>query len=340
MKTLALIIEDDPAIRESLADRLESLGHDCHAVGAQNEAGERVERCSYNYILLDLELPVRFGRPPSIQIGKNILQLIRTSARNKDTPIIVVTAHGHDRPDLAVELMKAGAVDFVKKPFDNLEQAIREALQRRVNGNPSIGTADSDDVIEMSPLENGKLVFKQDEIELEGIDVCTRDSGAIWRMLELLKQRKDNGQPKAFGGKEIANQLGLSRGQNAVCDAVSKFRKRVIHLLADAGIEAKDDSVIIRGRAGYQINASLTVEDQSGRIPTTVTKDDGDGPNDRQQWIVDELKRGRKLRRCDLEKQFGISTATAKRDLREFGVRIEFIGTGKAGHYALSKRMA
>ena len=43
MKPLALIIEDDPAIRESLADRLESLGHDCHAAGNQNEAGERIE---------------------------------------------------------------------------------------------------------------------------------------------------------------------------------------------------------------------------------------------------------------------------------------------------------
>lgn len=225
MKPLTLIIEDDPAIRESLADRLESLGHDCQAVGAQNEAGERIDRCSYSYVLLDLELPVRFGRPPSIQIGKNILQSIRASARNKDTPVIVVTAHGHDRPDLAVELMKAGAVDFVRKPFDNLEQAIREALQRSVNNAPTNGTPDSDAAIEMRPLGNGKLVFKCDE------------------------------------------------------------------------------------------------------------KDDGDGPLDRQQWIIDELKKGRKLRRCDLEKHFGISTATAKRDLGDLADKIEFIGIGKAGYY-------
>jgi CheY-like chemotaxis protein len=337
MKPLALIIEDDPAIRESLADRLESLGHDCQAVGAQNEAGERIERCAYSYVLLDLELPVRFGRPPSIQIGKNILELIRASSRNKDTPVIVVTAHGHDRPDLAVELMKAGAVDFVRKPFDNLEQSIREALQRRVNGTTSTGTPDSDAPIEMRSLENGKLVFKHDEIELEEIEICTPDSGAIWRILMLLKQRKENGQSKAFGGKDIADLLGLGRGQNAVCDAVSKFRKRVIQLLADAGIEAKDDSVIIRGRSGYQINAALTVEDQSGRIPVAVAEAD-DGPSDRQQWIVEELKRGRKLRRCDLEKQFGISTATAKRDLGDLAENIDFIGTGKAGYYALSAR--
>jgi DNA-binding response OmpR family regulator len=334
MKPLALIIEDDPAIREALADRLESLGHDRQAVGAQNEAVERIERCAYSYILLDLELPVRFGRPPSIQIGKNILQSIRASDRNKDTPVIVVTAHGHDRPDLAVELMKAGAVDFVKKPFDNLEQAIREALQRRVNGNTAGGAHMPETTVEMRTLENGKLVFKCDAIELEDIEICTPDNGAIWRMLLLLKQRKDNGQPKAFGGKDIASNLGLNRGQNAVCDAVSKFRKRVIQLLADAGIEAKEDSVIIRGRAGYQINAALTVDDQSGRAPTAVAKD-VDGPSDRQQWIVEELKKGRKLRRIDLEKQFKISQATAKRDFRILNDVVEFVGPGVTGCYKL-----
>jgi DNA-binding response OmpR family regulator len=335
MKPLALIIEDDPAIRESLADRLESLGHDCQAVGAQNEAGERIERCSYGYILLDLELPVRFGRPPSIQIGKNILELIRASARNKDTPVIVVTAHGHDRPDLAVELMKAGAVDFVSKPFDNLEQSIREALQRRVNGNSAAGP------LHVPPdrraLENGKLIFKHDEIELDGIEVCTRDSGAIWRMLILLKQRKENGQFKAFGGKDIADLLGLGRGQNAVCDAVSKFRKRVIQLLADASIEAKDDSVIIRGRSGYQINAALTVEDRSDLdLPPAI--ENCDGPGDRQQWILDELKSGRKLRRFDIEDHFKISMATAKRDIGDLEKSIEFVGTGKAGYYVLPRK--
>lgn len=338
MKPLALIIEDDPAIRESLADRLESLGHDCQAVGAQNEAAERIVRCSFSYILLDLELPVRFGRPPSIQIGKNILEEIKASACNKNTPIIVVTAHGHDRPDLAVELMKAGAVDFVKKPFDNLEQAIREALQRRTGITPINDPSNSHSPVEMKPLENGKLVFRDQEIELEGIEVCTRDSGAIWRILELLKQRKANGQPKAFGGKEIGHLLGLPRGQNAVCDAVSKFRKRVIERLAESSIDAQSDSVIIRGRSGYQINTALTLDDQSGRAPTAIVKDGGDRPSDRHEWFIDELKNGRKLRRSDLEKKFRISSATAKRDLSYLAESIEFIGTGTSGYYELAIR--
>lgn len=86
MKPLALIIEDDPSIRASLADRLESFGHDSEAVGSQNEAKERIERRMFTYILLDLELPIRFGRPPSIPIGKNVLRDIRASSRIREPP--------------------------------------------------------------------------------------------------------------------------------------------------------------------------------------------------------------------------------------------------------------
>lgn len=111
-------------------------------------------------------------------------------------------------------------------------------------------------------------------------------------MLMFLNQRKANGQPKAFGGKDIASNLGRNCG--LICDAERKFRNRVIQLLADAGIEANEDSVIIRGRAGYQINAELSVEDQSNRVPEAATGEYGHGPGRRQQWIVEELKKGRK----------------------------------------------
>ena len=333
MKPIALIIEDDPSIRASIADRLESFGHDYEAVGSQNEAKERIERREFTYILLDLELPIRFGRPPSIPTGKNILRDIRTSSRNKETPVIVVTAHGHDRPDLAVDVMKAGATDFVKKPFDNLELAIREALQRTDNENDA-GSSPRIPATELRALGDGRMFFQRDEIELEGIPICTRDSGAIWRVLQLLRERKANGQPKPFPGKKIADVLGLGRGQNAVCDAVSAFRRRVVQLLGEAGIQANEDSVIITGKAGYQINAALIVENGSDLPPATAAEDGGDGPESRRRWFVDELKKGRKLRRSDLEDRFGISIATAKRDIADLDTGIEFVGTGKAGFYA------
>lgn len=338
MKPLALVIEDDPAIREALGDRLDSLGHDHHSVGSLNEARERLARCSYAYILLDLELPVRFGRPPSIPVGKNLLVEIRKDPRHKATPVLVVTAHGLDRPDLAVEVMKAGATDFVKKPFENLDQAIREALavpSGGLGGDPSAATADKGGP---RTLDGAALVFLRDRIELAGVTVCTPDNGVIWRILQLLRERRADGRPRAFPGKVIADRLGLNRGQNAVCDAVSPFRKRVVQLLADQGIAASDDSLIVNGRAGYQINQDLAVEDRSERESDGSDGSDNPEPigaEERQEWFVGQLAKGAKLRRRDLERQFGISTATAKRDLAAIADRVEFAGTGAAGCYRL-----
>jgi DNA-binding response OmpR family regulator len=334
MKPIALIIEDDSSIRAALADRLESFGHDCEAVGSQSEAKERIERRGFTYILLDLELPIRFGRPPSIPTGKNVLRDIRTSSRNQTTPVIVVTAHGHDRPDLAVELMRAGADHFVKKPFENLEQAIQDVLGQW-DSQGSNAPCLSPDVPELRKLEHATLTFFPDRIELDDLEICEPDSGAIWRILNLLKERKANGQPKAFPGKRIAELLGLGRGQNAVCDAVSAFRKKLIILLAENGIEGTDELVIMRGRSGYQIHPSLTVDDQSHQ-PHQVTKaESGETPVDRQSWILGELKTGRKLRRADIEKHFKISMATAKRDFRMLDDQVEFIGPGAAGYYVI-----
>jgi CheY-like chemotaxis protein len=334
MKPLALIIEDDPGIRDALADRLESFGHDCEAVGTQMEARERVERRTFSYILLDLELPVRFGRPPSIQIGKNLLREIRTAARNGKTPVIVVTAHGHDRPDLAVEVMRAGANHFVKKPFDNLEEAIQEAIPQ-YGGGDNPGPASEPEPLEKRKLGTATVAFFPDRIDLDGITICEPDKGLIWRILLLLRERKPNGQPRAFPGKRIADLLGSLRGQNAVCDAVSTFRKKVVGVLAGDGIEGDDDSVIVTGKSGYQLSPALVIEDHSDRNVDATTIKDTAAAQDRQHWFLAELAKSRKMRRLDFEHHFGISTATAKRDLRELDGKIEFIGTGAAGYYVL-----
>jgi len=260
---------------------------------------------------------------------------IRKDPRNAGAPVLVVTAHGHDRPDLAVEVMKAGATDFVKKPFDNLDQAIREALEDRQNGGQHPATGEAGGDAGPRTLDGATLVFRRDRIELAGVTVCTADNGLIWRILMLLRERRDDGRPRAIPGKAIAEHLGLLRGQSAVCDAVSAFRRRLVQVLAAEGIEATDDSLIVTGRAGYQVNTDLAVEDLSGSDADSGVGSETIGAEERQAWFVGELEKGVKLRRRDLEEQFGVSTATAKRDLGAISDRVEFVGTGGSGHYKL-----
>lgn len=136
MSPRALIIDDDPAILEDVRDRLESLGHTCDCAESQEATRGLLAQGGYDYVLLDMEIPVKYGRPARIQNGKNLLHEIRATEGFGDVPVIVMTAHGRDGPDLAIEVLRgryAGADDFINKPFPTqgrtLEKVISDALE-------------------------------------------------------------------------------------------------------------------------------------------------------------------------------------------------------------------
>ena len=109
------IVDDDEAVRQSLAFMLSSAGV---AVRLYESAGaflDGLHDVQCGCLITDVRMPDMTG-----------IELLRT-IRERATclPAIVITGHG-DVP-LAVEAMKAGAVDFIEKPFD--EQAILAAVQ-------------------------------------------------------------------------------------------------------------------------------------------------------------------------------------------------------------------
>jgi DNA-binding NtrC family response regulator len=119
-----------------VADILDSLGHKYVQARSQEDARRLIAAKRYSYYLLDLELPVRTDRGfPRIQTGENLLGEIVNRQGEEKAPIIVMTGHGLYRPDLAVRVMKKGAVDYVKKPFpstgNTLDRAILEVLSSR-----------------------------------------------------------------------------------------------------------------------------------------------------------------------------------------------------------------
>jgi DNA-binding NtrC family response regulator len=101
-----LLVDDDDNLRMIVADRLTVIGHRVDEVTCLAEAVERLERETYQLVLLDVYLPD--------QEGLEGLRKIRE--RFSSLPIILMTAHG--TIDLAVEAMKEGAYDFVAKPLD------------------------------------------------------------------------------------------------------------------------------------------------------------------------------------------------------------------------------
>ena len=59
----ALVIDDHEAVREEVRENLDSLGHTCAMAGSREEALACLGAASFDYVLLDLEIPTRYGRP-------------------------------------------------------------------------------------------------------------------------------------------------------------------------------------------------------------------------------------------------------------------------------------
>ena len=114
------IVDDDPSVREGLRSLLRSAGWKVQTFASGQEflarPGAEVPCC----LILDLQLPGLSG----LDLQKRMAEV------ELEIPIVFLTGHG-DIP-ASVQAMKAGAVEFLTKPFDEEEllQAIRAALER------------------------------------------------------------------------------------------------------------------------------------------------------------------------------------------------------------------
>jgi DNA-binding NtrC family response regulator len=116
-----LLVEDSLSLATAYREYLARLPYRVTHVMTGKEALEAIDRQTPNVVLLDLELPDMNGR--------QILEHIREQAI--PSAVIVITAHGS--VDIAVEVMRAGALDFIEKPFsaDRLGVTVENALRRQ-----------------------------------------------------------------------------------------------------------------------------------------------------------------------------------------------------------------
>ena len=112
------IIDDDPAMRDSLAFLLDVNGYSTRAYATACEFLPLVQSVVPDCVISDIRMP-----------GMSGLELVRKIKINRvPCPVIAITGHGDVA--LAVEAMKAGGADFIEKPFDDdaLLSAVRIAL--------------------------------------------------------------------------------------------------------------------------------------------------------------------------------------------------------------------
>ncbi|HLK83162.1 MAG TPA: response regulator FixJ [Xanthobacteraceae bacterium] len=114
------VIDDDQAVRQSIEFLLRTLGMTARSYDSASAFLNALPAIESGCIITDVRMPGVSGIDLLRRLGEMRIKM----------PVIVITGHG-DVP-LAVEAMKAGAVDFLEKPFDDevLIGLVRSALNR------------------------------------------------------------------------------------------------------------------------------------------------------------------------------------------------------------------
>ena len=116
-----LAVDDDADLLGLISNYLSTAGHDVDSVDDPVEAETLLLKTDYDVLLTDLDMPEKSG-----------MELLRTS-KEADPSTAVVMLTGHATVESAVEAMKAGAFDYLKKPFPapDLLVVIEKGLKQR-----------------------------------------------------------------------------------------------------------------------------------------------------------------------------------------------------------------
>ncbi|HXB27922.1 MAG TPA: response regulator transcription factor [Gemmatimonadaceae bacterium] len=205
-----LVIEDDPTVGQFVKRGLEEQRWGVDLVG-DGEEGERLASTdSYDLVILDMRLP---GKP-----GLQVLHSLR--ARGIVVPVLVLTAQ--DAVDAKVQTLRAGADDYVTKPFAFEELLARvEAVSRRPRA------------LTTPALRIDDLVLDRDTHEVRRGDAAIELTPKEYAVLEYLVRHAGKVMSRTLI-TEYAWGYHFDPGTNIVDVVINHLRKKI-----DAGHDHK-----------------------------------------------------------------------------------------------------
>jgi len=144
------IVDDDASVRDSLQALLDASGHTTDAYESGVDFLKAANKIGRGCVLLDVRMPKMDG----LEVQAHLREA------RPDLPVVIVTGHG-DVP-MAVRAMKAGAVDFVEKPF--AEGLLLECVERalgmvtRAEQADAFGDAARENLKKLTPREHDVLI--------------------------------------------------------------------------------------------------------------------------------------------------------------------------------------
>ena len=146
------IVDDDEAVRDSLSVLLESKGYAVKSFVSAPEFLSAAPLLPVGCLIVDIRMPEMDG----LELQQHLTD------RSLDFPLIVITGHG-DVP-LAVRAMKAGAVDFIEKPFAS--EAILSSLEAALT---RLTTPSEEDPAKAAAIAKLALLSSRERQVLQGL---------------------------------------------------------------------------------------------------------------------------------------------------------------------------
>lgn len=120
-ESIVYVVDDDPAVRDSLRWLLSSVDLKVETFASAAEFLAAYHADQLGCVLVDVRMPGMSG----LELQEEL------TARETTLPVIIVT--GHSDVQMAVRAMKAGAFDFIEKPFN--DQALLDLVQKAIEEN-------------------------------------------------------------------------------------------------------------------------------------------------------------------------------------------------------------
>lgn len=343
MKPRALFVEDDPRVALVIEDILDSLGHDHDHATDVETARSLIAEQQYHYILLDRSIPVRQGRIARPQNGDNLFEELLALPALQDVPLIIVTGNDVDGPDRAVDMVKAGAFDYVPKPFKTTGKTLDKVIKRalKVNGPQAQPKSEKASFGREKKFSGGPLVFFDDRAELCGVTIISdRNTGQTLMMLRELAKKKKDGSWLNLSGDTLMRNINAD-GIGAITGAVKTLRSNCSKRLKKSlNLKCANQDVIVNDEQGYYLNDLIT-------LGNTPNKSHGkrraqpcsNKALERRNGILALLKRSGGMSAKEVASKIKVSEKTIARDidvLRESGQSIVREGPKKTGVYRVA----
>lgn len=261
MRYRALVVEDHDLVADVLSQMLSGYGHRVAVAKDQREAYMLLDRESFDFVLLDLRLPVdENDRNPDTEVGFAILDHIRERYTQYELPVMVMTAF-EESSQTPVRVMKAQANDYIRKPFEESPICLAEKIEGIIQEVRRAGGPSGYD--ETQPLRKlHTIIVGENLVEIDEIEV----TGRAGEMLKLLARRtaaasrEDRRVGRVFlTGKEIAEAFDIEEASVRQC--VCRFRRwlRAEHRRMKKGpIGTQDIIRNARDWKGYGLNLERT----------------------------------------------------------------------------------